>query len=431
MAFAFRDAPSFYRETLGVTAGACVAGIASGLAGPTLGIPLVAAAGAGALAGGTLGAAVVETGPRPAWRVLLGIGTAACAAVSFAILADALDLGAVGLLAGGSVGGALLALLLGTRDVRSRTSLVVGMVSSAAVGAIGALGLARMAAFTTSESVSTVLSSALMAAAYGLWVAAAAGLRRVERVRDPLLARAEDLLGTLAEPLKSKVREGIECWQDTLGAAAMDTSMSTETAAETRRQAALLAASMIDTAQTWQQIHVELSNPRLPGLMEKLADLEQRALATTDMTTAGHLQRAIHALRAQSSALDGLKVGAGRAEAAVEAQGALLERLRLAVAQHRVSDRERFSVELTAVGDQVARLSDDLEALSAAIAEAESLADRKTLADLERAGRRALAQLDETVGPSPPMDGAAPQTAPVGAEHARTSVDGVEVLPRR
>ena len=64
------------------------------------------------------------------------------------------------------------------------------------------------------------------------------------------------------------------------------------------------------------------------------------------------------------------------------------------MAQHKVSDRERFTVELAAVGDQVAHLSADLESLSAAIAEAEAVSDRKFLADLERAGRRALATLE-------------------------------------
>ena len=49
------------------------------------------------------------------------------------------------------------------------------------------------------------------------------------------------------------------------------------------------------------------------------------------------------------------------------------------------------------MADQASRLSDDLESLSAAIAEAESLTDRRTLADLERGARRALTDLPELV----------------------------------
>ena len=171
--------------------------------------------------------------------------------------------------------------------------------------------------------------------------------------------------------------------------------MSTETAGEAKRQARLLVESMLETAHTWKQIHGDLSSPRLRGIEDKLVDLEKRASETTDAVTQGHLQRAAQALRAQKAAIDGLKVGCARAEAAIDAQVALLERLRLAVAQHRVSDRERFAVEVSAVADQVSKLSDDLESLSAAIAEAESLADRRVLADLERLGRKALTQLDD------------------------------------
>jgi hypothetical protein len=100
----------------------------------------------------------------------------------------------------------------------------------------------------------------------------------------------------------------------------------------------------------------------------------------------------------------------------------LLERLRLAVAQHRVSDRERFFVELTAVAEQAGRLSDDLDALASAVAEAEALADRRALADIERGARRAL-----TLVPGAVVDdaGAAAATdavpAAVVAETAKAS----------
>jgi hypothetical protein len=105
-----------------------------------------------------------------------------------------------------------------------------------------------------------------------------------------------------------------------------------------------------------------------------------------------------------------LKINMGRAEAAIDAQLALMERLRLAVAQHRVSDRERFTVELTAVAEQAGRLSDDLETLSMAIAEAESLSDRRTLADLERDARRSMAAvtIDSGVDVEAPVEESVP-----------------------
>ncbi|MCC7110520.1 MAG: NAD-binding protein, partial [Deltaproteobacteria bacterium] len=292
---------------------------------------------------------------------------------------------------------------------------IAGLLAAATTGAVGAFALDRIAAFSASESAPVGLTAATMAGVLGLWIAAASGLRRLETVRDPVIEKSDAVLEGLVEPVLGKVKDGLSTWEEIHQGIAKDAQMSGDTAGEALRQGRRLVESMLETAQTWKQIHADLSSPRLAGIAEKLAEFEKRIGETEDEVTKGHLLRAAQALRAQKSAIDGLKVGTGRAEAALDAQVALLERLRLAVAQHRVSDRERFAVEVSAVADQVSRLSDDLESLSAAIAEAESLSDRRVLADLERAGRRALEQLGE------PTEVDAPAEIAAEAEAARRS----------
>ncbi|OGQ18370.1 MAG: hypothetical protein A2138_00390 [Deltaproteobacteria bacterium RBG_16_71_12] len=393
--FTFRDAPGFWRETLAVTGGSVAAGVAVGVIGPAaLGLPVVAAAGGAALLGGSIGAAL--TRPKPAQRgvrAVIGVVGGALAAAGFAALSAVFGLGVAGTIVGGALGGLALGALLSAEDRKRVGSQLTGLAAAATTGAVGAFALEKIAAFSSSEAAPVSLTAATMAGVLGLWVAAASGLRRLEAVRDPLVEKSAAVLEDLAEPARAKVKDGLSTWQEIKEGISKDGQMSPETAGEAERQAKKLVESMLETAHTWKQIHSDLSSPRLTGIAEKLADFEKRIEETTDEVTKGHLLRAAQALRAQKSAIDGLKVGTGRAEAALDAQVALLERLRLAVAQHRVSDRERFAVEVSAVADQVARLSDDLESLSAAIAEAESLSDRRVLADLERAGRRALEQL--------------------------------------
>jgi hypothetical protein len=400
MAVSFRDAPGFWRETLAVTGGAVAAGVAVGAVGPAaLGLPLVAAAGSAALFGGSVGAAVTRQKPKQkGLRAVLGVVGGALAAVGFAALAHTFGLGELGVLVGGGLGGLALGGLLGSEDRGRGLAQLGGLAAATSTGAVGALALGRIAEYAMSESAPVGITAATMAGVLGLWVAAASGVRRLERVRDPLLVKADEVLEGLVDPVRSKVNDGLQTWHEIVDGIQKDAgNMSAETSSEANKQARLLVESMLETAQTWKQIHADLSSPRLKGIEEKLADLDKRAAATTDSVTQGHLLRAAQALRAQKGAIDGLRVGCERAEAALDAQVALLERLRLAVAQHRVSDRERFAIEVSAVADQVSRLSDDLESLSAAIAEAEALSDRKLLADLERAGRRALSQLGEEV----------------------------------
>jgi hypothetical protein len=430
MSVTFRDAPGFWKETLAVTGGAVAAGTAVGLVGPAvLGLPLVAAAGGAALFGGSIGAAVTRPRPsRRALRVLLGVAGGTLAAFGFAALAHSFALGAAGSVVGGWLGGLALGALLGSEERMKPGAHLAGLFAASTTGAVGALALTRIAEFAISESAPIGITAATMAGVLGLWVAAASGLRRFEKVRDPLVEKGEAVLEGLVDPVRTKVIDGLQTWQEIEDGLGKDQGMSAETADEARKQARLLVESMLETAQTWKQIHADLASPRLKGIEPKLVDLEKRAAETTDSVTAGHLMRAAQALRAQKGAIDGLRVGCGRAEAALDAQVALLERLRLAVAQHRVSDRERFAVEVSAVADQVARLSDDLESLSAAIAEAEALSDRKLLADLERAGRRALSQLEH--GGALPLDQADEHTEHTDEQEA-TAAETVESPAKR
>jgi hypothetical protein len=300
-----------------------------------------------------------------------------------------------GVVGGGALGGLALATLLGGDGVKHRASQVAGLAGATLTGAVGAAGIENAARFAASEGAPVALTSTTLAGLLGLWIAAGAGLRRLQPKADPLTERASALLETLVEPVRSKVQEALATWAEIKAGILKDPSMSSAVAEETIKQTELLVEHVIETATTWGQIHGDLMSPKVKQVDDKLRDLSARLEATNDDVTRAHLTRALAALQAQQSAISGLKVNMGRAEAAIDAQLALLERLRLAVAQHRVSDRERFMVELSAVSEQAGRLSDDLETLARAIAEAETLSDRRTLADLERDARRSMESMEK------------------------------------
>lgn len=404
MPIQFKDPAAFSKEIGAVTAGAAVAGAAVGVAG-LLGAPMEAAAGAAALFGGSVAAALVHETPaattfgegKPVLRGIVGAIGGAVAGLGFAALSWRLNLGLGGVVGAGALGGLALGTILGGDGVKHRASQLAGLVGATVVGAVGAAGLENAARFAASEGAPLALTTTTLAGMMGLWIAAGAGLRRLQPKADPLTEKANDLLETLAEPVRAKVLEGLATWSEIGQGIAKDASMSASSADETRKQAEHLVTHVLETATTWGQIHSDLLSPKVKAVDDKLKDLDTRLAATDDEVTRGHLGRALAALKAQKSAVDGLKVNMGRAEAAIDAQLALLERLRLAVAQHRVSDRERFMVELSAVAEQAGRLSDDLETLSGAIAEAESLSDRRTLADLERDARRSMQTLGSDV----------------------------------
>ena len=398
MPLTFRDAPAFWRETLAVTVGAMVVGIAAPF---VAGVPLDVAAGSAALLGGSIGAVVTRRRPLGGLlRFMIGAGGGTLAALGSAALATRFGL-AHGALLGAGLGAVTLASLLSSADDAHEDGVAqaTGLVASAGAGMVGIAALHHIAAFTTSAGMPVTFASATMAGALGLWIAAASGLRRVQQERDAILVRGDDVLVGMAEPVRTKVHDALAAWGEIEAALARD-DVTYDLVAEARGHARRLMEALLETAHTWKLIERDVGSPRLQALDDKLASLAQRSGETTDAVTLGHLARAAQAVRAQKSAVDGLKVGLQRAEAALDAHMALLDRMRLAVAQHRAIDRERLSIELNAVADQVTLLSDDLESLSAAIAEAESLSDKRLLADVGRAGHRALDALNGTVEPT-------------------------------
>jgi hypothetical protein len=407
MALVFSDPVGFSVEVGAVAVGASVAGAVVGtlsmLGVVSASLPVDVAAGAAAVCGGCIAAAVVKKTPaafvfaehKPVLRTIMGAVVGAVAAVGCAALSWRLNLGPGGVVGAGTLGGLVVATLLSGDGVKHRASQLAGLVGAVVVGGVGGAGLHNAARFAASEGASVLVTTTALAGLMGLWVAAAAGLRRLQPPQDPLRERAATLLETLADPVRRAVLETLGTWAEIHEGLAQDPSMSPSTADETRLQAEHLVRHVIETATTWGQIHRDLTSPKVRAVDDKLKDCEARLSATTDEITKAHLLRALAALMAQHSAVDGLRLNMSRAEAAIDAQQALLERLRLAVVQHRVSDRERFMVELAAVSEQASRLSDDLETLAAAVAETESLADRRALADVERDARRSLQALTE------------------------------------
>jgi hypothetical protein len=261
-------------------------------------------------------------------------------------------------------------------------------------GAVGGLALTRLQPFFAGEQMQLATTTGLMAGAYALWVSAAAGLARLQQRQDPLLARADALLRALADPMRTKLAEALASWNEVRTSLEGSEAMTDATRDEAAQQADKLIEAVLETCHTWNQIEREVKQPRAQGIATRIAELQTRADTTNDPTTKGHLGRALSALHAQHGAVRGLEVAMERADAAVDAQVALLDRLRFAVAQHRVSDRERFHMELSAVSEEASRVSADLETLSTAMAEADRFSDQTALADFEASLRRSLGSTD-------------------------------------
>jgi len=395
---AIRDADALAKETTLVAIGAGATALATTT---LLALPLALGAIAGALFGGSVSAAMTRAPLGAPTKGLLGVVGGAISALGFAALSSAFGLGELGYVVGGALGGTALGALLAI-DGGDRRSQALGASLGGVLGAVGADAALHVAAYAESTDAPVALTSTVIASLFGLWVTAGAGVRRLERQVDPLIVRAQALSKTLAQEHARRVASALQAYVDITEQVAADTFTFHDD--ETREPARALFGAILDTAEGLAKIEADLARARVGALDERIAELAKKSEATTDAVTLGHLARATQALRAQHAAAQALTVGRGRADAALDAQLALLERLRLAVAQYQANDREHFVLEVAAVSEQVTRLSDDLDSLSSAIAEAEAMSDRRLLADIERAGKRAMDALHDERAVAAPHD---------------------------
>lgn len=390
MAMRFDD-DGFLRETLLPTVGGTIAASLASLV--VQGAPAPAAA----LFGATVAAVFVRadtdlTRPVP---LLLGGIAGLCGGAGLWTLTTRFGDGAAGAMVGGGLGGLALATWLARAAAprHTRTPRWVGQAAATVVGALAALASTRLARGLDVVGTHAVVTAAVTGGLWAFWTTTANGVRRLHEVSDAELYRADELAARLTGRPLATLGDARAAYKDVLARldetpAAFGGSTAVDVTETTQR----LMAALCDAIETWHTLERELGRHDDDALQGKLRSVLLRRQTTTDDVTAAHLARAELALRAQHTSLHGLRVGRERSEAAAEVQLALLERLRLAVAHFEISDRERFSVELSEVSDQAARVSDELDSVSSILAGAESHEDRCVLAEAEACVRRALEQ---------------------------------------
>jgi len=387
MSLTFKKGSLFVRRTFGAVLGAAAAGlVAPLLSGLELSLIIPSAA----LFGATLGGVLQNDRPSgQGQRLIAGLVGGTLAGLCFFTLA--FKFGFLGFGAGALFSGAALGALF-TSDEDSKIAIGKGVIGGALLATIGLMALMKIIVFGQSINAPLLFLSPLAAGFFALWISAGIGVSHLEEARDPLLDRYAALKNQLSKSLLKNTDQGLLSYTQVLAKLAHDSAIGAANSQEVRGHATSLFEALLHTCESWIQLNEGASNISLADVSARIEDLDTQLVDCDDAMTRSHLNRALSALKAQHSQVFALERTRKRSEAALHAQVALLERLRLCVAQYLASDRERFSVELSEVADQVEHLSEDLDSLSTAIAEADAFCDKRFLADVERAAKRASAR---------------------------------------
>lgn len=404
----FENPKSFARGTGGAVLGAALlAGLSAGFSASSS-LPWVCAC---AIWGTFLGTAALAPTRKGRFRqVALGIFLGGSAAAWVQVAAEKWGGAPSGLMVGTALGGlAWTAWRMAERDDETARAAPAGARVLGAFGGIlsavlGVVGADAWLNFAHAKRWDDALAQMSVAGVFGLWLSAGAGLGHLRRSSHPIVQQAKALLARLQPPVADHVTQALAHFEALASPKAKGHPGSSEAKHETEHLAQSLFETLLRSAATWQGLHNALQTPALQAVDEKLARLKKAKEESEDSVALADLTRAAQAVRAQRHGLQRMEMQKARAQANVEAQLALLERLHVAWLQLQLGETQHFTLERDAVVAQIERVSDELDSLSSALEEAEAYLDRDALAAVEQAGRKALDRMRAQVeGPVPAL----------------------------
>lgn len=126
---------------------------------------------------------------------------------------------------------------------------------------------------------------------------------------------------------------------------------------------------ILEIAEHCRQVDQEVTEDRLNEIDDRMAEVERKAQASSDLTAQKTYMKALESLQDQQEALRRLGEGRERVVARLHVHVALLEKLRVSVLQIRSADAERFGTEDSFVMEAVEELGRELDATAHAISE--------------------------------------------------------------
>ncbi len=232
-----------------------------------------------------------------------------------------------------------------------------GVAALACAGlAVAGFQVANILAVRLSDiSTPPLVASAVSGVVLALFVAIGSVAGHLALRPDPVEARCEELIPTLAGELQSLATKALGLYRQCgRSLSALPREPAREELARTLAQ---LTRSAVELASEWTGVEAQLEEDTQTGLAQQVAELTESAAQAKDAIARRQLELAAASLGEELERLEELKLRRERVVAKLKAQVALLERARVALIGMRSGHVQVKAAELSALARKVSALS--------------------------------------------------------------------------
>ncbi len=261
-------------------------------------------------------------------------------------------------------------------------------------------------------------------ALFGFLVSIGLLARQIMVTQDPVAEAFDEIKSTLSGEMLELSSRAVVLYQRIQEVLKDRQEKGAETEPDLSRSVQELVMKIISLGPKWNEVEREVEKTSADGLLERLEVLEKKIAGTTDEVARKQYRMAREALQSQAQYLQGISRSRERVMARVHNYLATLERLHLAVINHRGADAAKLSDEIHPILDEIDNFGHEMDFASEAMNEVgddeaeeseEKLEEQEELTPAE-AYLADVGPVDTTVTKTPQIEEVTPKSEVKDAE---------------
>jgi hypothetical protein len=296
---------------------------------------------------------------------LLGLGVGLLGALAMQALAHStptypwFGLGVYGL----SIG------VIAGRDLRGLRRLILPLATGLLVVLATWVEMTFRARLQLASYVPSFLAEPVYGAAYGFLVSVAMVVRQLHWVQDPVTKAFEKIRPTLSGEMLELSDQAVTLYIRTQQVLRDRRANGDQTEPALGQAVEKLVLRIFHIGRQWQEVERGAGRTNADELVDRLAGLDKKIEESTDDVARKQYQRAREAVSSQLRYLRDISKNRERVIARVHNYLATLERLHLALWNHRGSDAAKLSDEIQPILDEIEEIGHEMDFASAALDE--------------------------------------------------------------
>lgn len=262
-----------------------------------------------------------------------------------------------------------------SRDLRDHRRYLVPIASALSTMLAVWVVQVLVSRLAITEYIPALFVAPLAGAAFGFLWGTALALRQVHLTVDPLQQRYDTLRTAVGGELKDLLERAMVAYGRIAEVLRDREDNGNSTDPQLSRGVGQLIARVLDLGERWDEVEKEASRSDAADLKERVQQLDDKVRVARDPVARKQYELARGALEAQLGHLRGIDLSRERVVARLHNYLATLERVNLAVVNHRGADTAQFSAQVAPILAELDGIGEEMELTSEAIHEAGSIVE--------------------------------------------------------